>query len=119
MILADTSIWVDHFRNADAELSARLLRQEIVIHSSIVGELALGSIRNRSAVLNHLSNLPSVKEAQSSEVLHMIEQRKLFARGIGYVDAQLIASCLLDRNIRLWTKDKRLEGVAKDLSLAI
>ncbi len=44
---------------------------------------------------------------------------EILSRGIGYVDAQLIASCLLDRNIRLWTKDKRLEGVAKDLSLAI
>ncbi|SEL91711.1 hypothetical protein SAMN05444413_12211 [Roseivivax marinus] len=48
----------------------------------------------------------------------MIETRQLMSRGIGYVDVSLLASCLLAPGSTLWSRDRRLAAVAKQLGLA-
>jgi predicted nucleic acid-binding protein len=113
MILVDTSVWVDHFRNGNERLSHLLLDQQVVTHPMIVGELACGSLQNRKEILQLLDNLPHVTQASHDEVLHMIEERKLMGTGIGYVDAHLLASVLLTPGAKLWTLDRKLQEVLR------
>jgi len=118
MILADTTIWIDHFRSENAEMRRQLDRRNIVIHPFITGELALGSLRERVRTLAWLEFLPRVRVAQIGEVRQMIEMRSLYSRGIGLIDAHLIASCLIHPSTLLWTCDQRLSDVAKALGIA-
>lgn len=115
MILADTSIWVDHLRSGDAELGRLLERGEIVGHPFVVAEIALGSLRARGGVLSLLDGLASLPVARESEVRALVEARRLFGRGIGFVDVSLVASCLLGPGTTLWTRDQGLAAVAAEL----
>jgi hypothetical protein len=117
MILADTSIWVDHFRTGDEELRRHLMQNGIAIHPFVIGELTLGSLPDRIRTLEYLQRLPSLKVAQFAEVTHMIESRALYRRGIGFIDAHLIASILIHPPAKLWTRDKRLRTVAEQLGI--
>jgi predicted nucleic acid-binding protein len=116
MILVDTSVWVDHFRAADAQL-ARLLEASLVsMHPWVVGELACGNLADRANVLSLLGALPQLLVASADEVLTFIEKHSLAGKGIGYVDAHLLASTALG-SARIWTRDKRLAEVAAELGL--
>lgn len=117
MILADTSVWIDHFRHGDPVLSKHLMNGRVLIHAFVIGELACGHFNNRQQVFDLLGLLPSAKVATHNEVLYMIEQLKLMGRGIGYVDACLLASCKL-MDAQLWTRDKRLLALALDHLIA-
>lgn len=122
MILADTSIWIDHFRSGDAVLAQHLDRGQILIHPWIIGELALGSLQNRTALLTTLADLPTALTASDTEVLGLIERHSLasigIGIGIGYIDAHLLASTLLTPDAALWTRDRRLHAAAQRLGLA-
>ena len=117
MILADTSVWIDHFRSGNRELQNALNHGEIVIHPWIIAELAIGSLKERAHTLALLDLLPQVRLAQLSELRLMIEARRLYSLGIGLTDAQLIASVFLSAPTLLWTKDKRLRKVAESLGI--
>lgn len=118
MILVDTSVWVDHLRANDKALIALLDAGAVLAHPCVIGELALGNLRQREIVLNALSDLPQASVATDIEVLHFIDRHNLFGRGIGYIDAHLLAAAQLTAGAALWTKDKRLHGVAVELGLA-
>jgi predicted nucleic acid-binding protein len=98
-------------------LEKLLLQGQVVTHPLVVAEFSLGSLRNRKRRLEELDALLQVRVAQLDEVHHMIETKKLYAKGIGLTDAHLIASCLLTAGTILWTRDVRLERVAKDLAV--
>jgi len=117
LILADTSIWIDHFRSGKTELRKRLSHGHIVIHPFIIAELALGSLHERSKTLALLELLPQVRVAQMSEVRQMIETRRLYGLGIGLTDAHLIASVFINPSTLLWTRDKPLRTVAEALGI--
>lgn len=117
MILADTSVWIDHFRSANKELQEALLNRRIVIHPWITAELALGSLRDRTRTLATLDDLPQLRVAQMSELRLMIEADRLYSLGIGLTDTQLIASVLISPPTLLWTRDRRLRQVAEDLGI--
>jgi predicted nucleic acid-binding protein len=117
VILADTSIWADHFRSENVEMRKQLDAANIVVHPFIVAELALGSLRDRVRTLVFLDQVPRVQVAQLGEVRQMIEARSLYSLGIGLIDAHLIASIFLNPPTLLWTKDKRLRGVAEALGI--
>ena len=122
MILADTSIWIDHFRSGNRhsqnnDLRKHLNEGQIVIHPAIIAELALGSLRDRIRTLALLDLLPQVQVAQPSEVRRMIEARHLYNLGIGLADAHLIASVFISPSTFLWTRDKRLRKAAEDLRI--
>lgn len=107
MILVDTSVWVDHLRSGDADLSAALLAAQVGMHPWVIGELGCGNLKARSQVLDLLQSLPPMPVASNREVLFFIDQHALMGRGIGYVDVHLLASARL-AHARLWTRDKRL-----------
>jgi predicted nucleic acid-binding protein len=117
MILADTSVWIDHFRAGNADLRKLLTQRQIAMHPFIAAELALGSLRDRVRTLTSLDMLPRVRVAQLDEVRQMIEARSLYSQGIGLIDAHLIASVFLGPGTLIWTKDKRLRGVASALGI--
>jgi predicted nucleic acid-binding protein len=119
VILVDTSVWVDHLRAGDKALAARLEAGAVLTHPFVIGELALGNLRQRKIVLDALSDLPRTNVANDAEVLHFIDQHGLFGLGIGYVDAHLLAAARLTAGAELWTNDKRLHGVADKLRLAV
>jgi predicted nucleic acid-binding protein len=118
LILADTSVWVDHLKKGDAQLAELLERGGVVMHPFIVGEIACGSLANRSTVLDLLQDLPMATVAESDEVLGFIERHRLHGKGIGYVDAHLLASTALTRGATLWTRDLRLRAAAETLGRA-
>ena len=122
LILADTSIWIDHLRSGNLrsgnkELRKHLNEGQIVIHPSIIAELALGSLQERTKTLALLDLLPQVRVAQLSEVRRMIEARRLYSLGIGLTDAHLIASVFINPSTLLWTRDKRLRKAAEGLGI--
>jgi hypothetical protein len=119
VILADTSIWVDHFRSLDPRMQTLLSRGKIAMHPCVVAEIALGSLKNRHQKLDAMDSLRKVKVAQLSEVRRMIEAHALYAKGIGLTDAHLLASCLLAPGTKLWTRDAALERAAKTLGIFI
>ena len=118
MILVDTSVWIDHLRVGDAELAVLLDRSQVLMHPFVLGELACGHLRNRAEVLALLKDLPQAAIATDEEVMFYIERHTLMGRGIGYVDAHLLAAVTLDGVTRIWTRDKRLRTVADALVLA-
>ena len=117
MILADTSIWVGHLRNADATLARLRDQREVLGHPWVVGELALGRLSQRREVLRLLRALPQAEVATVDEVAGFIERHQLYGLAIGYVDAQLLAATALTGDARLWTGDKRLASAASNLGL--
>ncbi|HEY1612655.1 MAG TPA: type II toxin-antitoxin system VapC family toxin [Rhizomicrobium sp.] len=117
--MVDTSIWVDHLRNGDKTLFALLDSGSVLIHPFVVGELALGQLRQRETVLSALLQLSRVNVATDTEILHFIDHHALAGCGIGYVDTHLLASAKLSPPAKLWTRDRRLFGVAHQLGLAM
>ncbi len=118
MILVDTSVWIEHLRAEDKKLTTLLNSSQVLTHPMVVGELACGNLRNRREILSLLGGLPQVLVATDDEVLFFIERHRLMGRGIGYVDAHLLASTALTQSARLWTHDQRLVQVASELNLA-
>ncbi len=118
MILVDTSVWVDHLRHGDERLAALLEREGVLMHPFVIGELALGHLRQRDLIVTSLQDLPQARVAADDEVLRFIGERRLFGLGIGYVDAHLLAAARLAAGATLWTRDARLLGAARRLGLA-
>ncbi len=117
MILADTSVWIDHFRSGNKELQNALNQGQIVTHSWIIAELALGLLRDRVKTLAMLDLLPQIGVAKLTELRLMMETRGLYGRGIGLTDTQLLASVLINPPTLLWTKDRPLRRLAETLRI--
>jgi len=117
LILADTSIWIDHFRSGNKVLRQHLNQGQVVIHPFVIAELALGSLQDRTTTLALLDLLPQLRVAQLSEVRLTIEARRLYGLGIGLLDAHLIASVLINPPALLWTRDQRLRKAAEALGI--
>ena len=117
MILVDTSVWIDHLRTAITPLAEALEAEDVLIHPFVVGELACGEIKRRQEVLNLLTTLPSSLVATDDEVLQFIENHHLMGKGIGYIDAHLLAAATLTEAGTLWTRDKRLAAIAVQLQI--
>ena len=117
MILVDTSVWVSHLRSADGTLVNLLNSGQVLTHPFVIGELALGNLLQRDAILDTLNNMPRTKIATDEEVLAHINQSKLYGQGVGYIDAHLLTSVRLTPGTLLWTQDKRLSKAASQLGL--
>lgn len=116
MILADTSVWVDHLRKGVPELASLLSDGQVFGHPFVIGELACGNLSNRQELLSLLTVLPPARVATHEEVLRFVTQRKLYGRGLGWIDAHLLASSVLT-GCALWTRDRALSAAAARLKL--
>lgn len=117
-VLVDTSIWVDHLRTGNTQLSALLEQSLVLAHPWVVGALALGGVTRNVEVATALGALPRAPVVSESELMDFIRARSLHGRGIGYVDAQLLASTALSVGSTLWSDDKGLRSAAQDLGVA-
>ena len=117
MILVDTSVWISHLREGEAVLAALLDQNLVLAHPWVIGEIALGHLSDRDSVLSLLEGLPRATVATTDE-LSLTARERLYGSGIGYVDAQLIASTLLTRDGVVWSLDRQLIAVAKRLGVA-
>jgi len=118
MILVDTSIWINHLRRGDQQLMDLLDSGQVLMHPFVLGELACGNLRDRGQLLALLHELPRAVRPSDDEVLFFIEAQNLGGRGIGFVDAHLLASAILSE-VPLWTRDRRLQAVATELGLTV
>lgn len=116
MVLVDTSVWIEHFRRGSPKLKDLLHDEQVLGHSLIVGELACGNIKNRDEILSLLQALPQATEAENHEVLLVLEKKKLFGKGLSWIDICLLISVLISGSA-LWTLDKRLQKIARSLDL--
>jgi predicted nucleic acid-binding protein len=117
MILVDSLVWTNHLRHRDLGMQQALIDQQVLMHPFVLGEIACGNLQHRSSILTELSKLPSAVTAESDEVLSLVEQHRLFGKGIGWIDAHLLTSALLT-HCRLWTDDVRLHEVAVRFKIA-
>ena len=118
MVLADTSVWIDHLWTENARLAELLDNNEMLMHPMVIGELACGNIRNRTGVLTRLRRLPIAPIVSYDDVLSFIEDNQLIGKGIDYVDVHLLASVAVADSALLWTLDRRLGDAAAELSIA-
>jgi predicted nucleic acid-binding protein len=118
VILVDTSVWIDHLRQGEPVLVENLNAGMVLVHPFVIGEVGLGSLRQRELVLGALRDLPQAEVATDGEVSAFVEREHLFGLGIGWVDAHLLAAVRLTPGVRLWSRDKRLAAVAARLGVA-
>jgi predicted nucleic acid-binding protein len=107
MILVDTSVWIDHFRHGNERLRQLLEEGEVATHPMVLGELACGQLARRAEILRLLGRLPGVPPVADHLVLQSIESRRLWGKGVGWIDAHLLTASLL-ASVPLWTLDRRL-----------
>ena len=118
MVLVDTSVWIDHLRRGNRGLADRLDRMSVLPHPLVIGELACGSLENREEIFGLLSALPMALVAEHDEVLLLLDDERLYGRGLGWVDVHLLASARLTV-CALWTLDKSLAKAAGALDLPV
>jgi predicted nucleic acid-binding protein len=117
VILVDTSVWIDHLKRGNAKLGRLLDGGSVLTHPWVIGELALGNLRRRSEVLRLLMGLSQTIVASDQELIDFIDRETLSGTGIGYVDAQLLASTRITPDTRLWTGERRLASLAARLGV--
>jgi len=112
LVLADTSVWVDHLRTPNPLMSQLAQQERLLTHPYVIGELAMGNLRGREAFIRSLRNMDRAARALDQEVTRLVEENRLYGLGIGWVDAHLLASTMLADDVLLWTHDRRLNTVA-------
>ena len=116
-ILVDTNIWIDHLRKTEPVLVDLLERDQVCVHQSVITELALGNLKDRSVFLKALERLMIVRNVDDHGVRHLVEERRLWGRGLSAVDVGLLASVVVTPGVSLWTRDKRLRQAARDVGV--
>ena len=114
-VLVDTNIWIDHLRQTEPVLVDLLERDQVCVHQSVITELALGNLKDRLVFLKALERLVIVRSVDDRGVRHLVEERRLWGRGLSVVDVALLASAVVTPGVALWTRDKRLRQSARDV----
>ena len=116
LTLVDTSVWVAHLRSGDPLLGSLLNAGEVLCHPWVIGEISCGNLKDRKKILTLLRQLPKVTQVSDLEIFALIEKRKLYGKGVGWVDCALLAACMINQ-VLLFTYDKRLGSIGKSLGL--
>jgi predicted nucleic acid-binding protein len=118
MVLVDTSVWIRFLANRTpwaAKLDRLLVRDEAAGHDLIHGELLIGDPGGRTELLNGYALMHRVSTIRHAEVVEFVRAYKLYGRGIGWIDAHLLASALVS-NVSLWSAE-RLARLANELGV--
>jgi predicted nucleic acid-binding protein len=115
-VLADSSAWIDHFRRGNADMIRFIGAGAVVTHEFIIGELLLGSFPPGSEALTLIEGLPRVQTAGHDDVRTFVENHRVRGSGIGWTDAHLAASALIE-GVGLFTKDRCLGALADRIGL--
>jgi predicted nucleic acid-binding protein len=117
-VLIDSSVWVGHFKYRNGQLVVLLEADAVVCHPYIVAEVACGTPPGRKAIISLLAELESMPMATQNELLALLDARKLYGRGLGFVDLSLLASVLISEMTVIWTSDKKFEQIAIEVNRA-
>ena len=117
-VLVDTSVWIDHFRDGLSRIEELAASQRLLGHPFVVAELACGNLSDRAGTLSTLDDLTAVTVATTEEIRAAVERRRLFGRGVGFVDVHLLTATLLTPSTVLWSRDRRLRGLAREVGVA-
>jgi predicted nucleic acid-binding protein len=117
MILVDSSVWINHLRWGDKQLQALLYEEKVKTHPFVIGEICSGQLHNRKILMELLNALPTVSIAEHQETLLLLESKRLFGKGLGWIDIHLLASAIIS-DVPLWTYDKRLAEISSKLGKA-
>jgi hypothetical protein len=117
MILVDTSLWVQHFRKGVPPLRACWQPERYRFHIIVLGELATGNLSRRSETLHMLGRLPMARQSTGEEYLAFLERHRLWGKGLGWNDVQLLAAARLSQ-IPLWSLDVPLGQAAEALGIS-
>lgn len=107
-------MWISHFKKKDLKLIALLEQGGVLIHSLILSELYLGRPKDKDFIFDRLERLPRASTVGYPEIKPFIDRHGLVSKGIGIVDAMLLASAYL-HDAQIYTFDKRLQSVAKSI----
>lgn len=119
LVLADTSVWVAHFRSTSPMLQSLVAMDQVLCHPLILLELACGTPpAPRERTLGDLKKLQQAIVATTDETLALIEREQIYDSGCGAIDMALLASVLLTPDTLLWTIDKKLDALAARLGVA-
>jgi predicted nucleic acid-binding protein len=110
-------VWIDHFRKTEPRLEALLVHELVSLHPFVLGELACGNLSRRTETIARLEKLPVAAVASEPQVRHMLESRRLWGTGLGWVDMHLLASALIEES-KLWTADRAMAAAATRLGIA-
>ncbi|HEC02756.1 MAG TPA: type II toxin-antitoxin system VapC family toxin [Phycisphaerales bacterium] len=116
MVLVDTSVLVSHLRRGNSRLQELLEEGAVVSHPFVVGELACGSIGNRSEIISLMQALPMLNVVEHEELLLFIEKNQVMGKGLGFVDVHLLAGAIL-AGVPLWTQDRKLRQACSRLGV--
>jgi predicted nucleic acid-binding protein len=116
VILVDTSVWIDHFRRSIPALVRELGDGSVVSHPFVIGELALGHLGKAAEAVDLLGELPALSVVSHDDVLEFVRGHALLGRGIGWVDAHLLAAAHA-ATIPIWSHDRQLRVCAARLGL--
>jgi predicted nucleic acid-binding protein len=116
MVIVDTSVWISHFRKGDVQLKSLLSEAQVTLHPFVFGELACGNFSDRKTVFSLLAALPPAVVAEHHELLELIEHKKLWGTGLGFIDMHLLASARIS-SLFLFTYDKPLALAARKLGV--
>lgn len=119
IVLVDTSVWIRFLSNRTpyaTELDRLLKRDEVSGHAFVYGELLIGDVGGRRQLLNDYEQIHQAPLVPHGDVVEFVRARRLHGRGVGWIDAHLLASALVGR-LRLWTTDARLAAIAAELGI--
>ena len=120
MVLVDTSVWIRFLSNRAPyanEMDQLLSGGEVCGHDFVLGELLIGDKGGRQQLLSDYALMHRAPVVPHQEIVAFVRHRRLQGRGIGWIDAHLLASALVGR-ASLWTADSRLAAVASELEIA-
>ena len=120
MVLVDTSVWIRFLADRmpyAAELDRLLERDEAAGHELVYGELLIGDSGGRTNLLNSYCLIHQVPTVDHADVCAFVRSNRLYGKGIGWIDAHLLASALIADTF-LWTADEHLAGLARELGIA-
>lgn len=114
MILVDTSVWIEFLKKTDPDIDLRLSMYiengQVGALSLVFGELLQGvrDEREEKLILELWKHLPKIDESQLFiEAGKLSYRHKLFSKGVGLIDACILAAALRDGH-EIWTLDKKL-----------
>jgi len=120
IVLVDTSVWIRFLSNRApyaAALDDLLSRDEVSGHQFVYGELLIGDKGGRRQLLAQYEQMHQAPTIAHREIAEFVRERRLHGRGIGWIDAHLLAAALVAR-LQVWTTDPRLAAVAAELGVA-
>lgn len=115
-VLVDTNVWIDFLRHPEPVLKELIKARRVLTCRCVVGEIMVGSLRDREGIKQFFLTLPFATEASFPEALNMMESRRLHGCGLQWNDVLLLAAVKLS-SARLWTRDKRLAVAAEELGI--